>query len=90
LLLWALRKKIGSASTAKPLERQTLRELISEAAKFNLITSESKQQADLARDARNLIHPGKATRSSTASSKATALMALAAVYRVADDLKSSL
>jgi hypothetical protein len=64
--------------------------LIAEAEKLNLITLEGKRQADLARDARNLIHPGKATRSGAACSKATALMALAAVYKVADDLKLSI
>lgn len=86
LLLWAVKKKGVSAAS---LDRQTFHELIAESVKLKLITSESKQQANLARDARNLIHPGKATRSGTACSKATALTALAAVYRIVDDLKSS-
>lgn len=90
LLFWAVKMKIASATLPKSLDRFVLHELITEAAKLKLITLESKQQANLARDARNLIHPGKATRSDTACSKATALTALAAVYRVADDLKSSI
>jgi hypothetical protein len=90
LLLWAVKKRIGNATAPKPPDRLILRELIDAAAKLNLITVEGKRQADLARDARNLIHPGKATRSGSTCSKATALMALAAVYRVADDFKSSI
>lgn len=89
LLLWAVKKKIGSTPSSRSPDRMVLNELIDQAAKINLITSDGKRQADLARDARNLIHPGKATRSGSACSKATALTALAAVYRVADDLKSS-
>jgi hypothetical protein len=90
LLLWALKKQSSSSTTQAAYDRQTLHELIAEAEKLNLISSEGRQQADLARDARNLIHPGKAKRSNTVCSKATALTALAAVYRIADDLKSSL
>lgn len=90
LLLWAVKKKSVGASTGKPPDKQSLYELIDEAARLKLITRESKQQADLARDARNLIHPGKATRSGTACNKATALVAFAAVYRVAHDLKASI
>lgn len=89
LLLWAVKTKGAIAGAQTALDRHTLQELIAEAARLKLITSESKQQADLARDARNLIHPGKATRSGASFSKATALTALAAVYRIAADLKSS-
>jgi hypothetical protein len=89
LLLWAVKKRIGSATPPKPPDRLALHELIDEAAKLNLITPEGKRQADLARDARNLIHPGKATRSGSACSKATALMALAAVYSHCSKLAAS-
>jgi hypothetical protein len=89
LLLWAVKKKSGSAPFKKPPNDLHLHDLIAEAAKRNLITSESNQQANLAKDARNLIHPGRATRSGTACNKATALTALSAVYRIAEDLKST-
>lgn len=87
LLLWAIKNNANSKLSEKELDRQALHELIREAAELKLVTTESKQQADLARDARNLIHPGKATRSGTACSKASALAALAAVYRVVEDLR---
>jgi len=45
------------------------------------------RQAHLGRDALNLVHPGKAARSGTSFSKATALTVLAAVYRVIGDFK---
>jgi hypothetical protein len=65
----------------------TLSDLIEDAAARKLISPDSRSQAHLARDARNLVHPGKAARSGTSFSKATALIALAAVYRVVGDFK---
>lgn len=88
LLLWAVKNK-GSTISNSDLDRLDLKGLTIEAAKLGLIKSDTLQQAELARDARNLIHPGKAKRSGAACNKATALQALAAVYKVADDLKSS-
>lgn len=88
LLLWALKKKGGIAPLKKSPDELHLHDLIAEAEKHRLITAECKQLAGLAKDARNLIHPGKATRSGTTCSKATALIALSAVYRIAEDLKS--
>ena len=90
LLLWAVKMKSATALPKKPPDELYLHDLIAEAARHKLITSESKLQADLAKDARNLIHPGKATRSGSGCSKTTALTALTAVYRVADDLKSTI
>lgn len=90
LLLWALKKKSGDALFKKPPEELHLHDLIVEAAVRGLITAECKQLAGLAKDARNLIHPGKATRSGTTCSKATALTALSAVYKIADDLQSTM
>ena len=52
-----------------------------------VIDAATEKQAGLAKDARNLVHPGKALRSGEACNKATALTALAAVYRVIDQLK---
>jgi hypothetical protein len=89
LLLWAVKKKGGATPFKKSPDELHLHDLIAEAEKRGLITLECKQLADLAKDARNLIHPGKATRSGTACSKATALTALSAVYKIAEGLKST-
>jgi hypothetical protein len=64
-----------------------LNDLIDDAAERKLISRDTQSQAHLARDARNLVHPGKAARSGASFSKATALTALAAVYRVIGDFK---
>jgi hypothetical protein len=87
LLLWAVKRNGGVQPFKRPPDELHLHDLIAEAVKRGLITAECKQHADLAKDARNLIHPGKATRSGAACSKATALMALSAVYRIAQELK---
>jgi hypothetical protein len=89
LLLWAVKKKSGGAPFKKPPDALHLHDLIAEAENRGLITAECKQLANLGKDARNLIHPGKATRSGTLCTKATALTALSAIYRIAEDVKSS-
>jgi len=89
LLLWALKKKGDATPLKKPPDELHLSDLIAEAEKRGLITLECKQIAHLAKDARNLIHPGKAARSRTACSKATALAALSAVYKIAEELTST-
>jgi hypothetical protein len=87
LLLWAL-KQVPLANTSKrPLDRLHLTDLISLAASNGVIDAGTEQQAGLAKDARNLIHPGRALRSGEACNKATALAALAAVYRLIEQLK---
>jgi hypothetical protein len=86
LLLWAL-KRVKLAETPKrPLDELHLADLISLAGKNRVIDEASERQAGLAKDARNLIHPGKALRSGEACNKTTALTALTAVYRVIDGL----
>lgn len=89
LLLWAVKQK-SSAISQSDLDRLDLKALTVEAARLGLVRGDTQQQADLARDARNLIHPGKAKRSGATCNKATALQALATVYKVADDLKSTI
>jgi hypothetical protein len=64
--------KGGSAPFKRPPDELHLQDLIAETVKRNLVTPESNQHADLAKDARNLIHPGRATRSGTTFSKAAA------------------
>jgi hypothetical protein len=88
LLLWAVKKKSVGAPFRKPPDELHLPHLIAEAEERGIISAECKQLANLAKDARNLIHPGKATRSGTVCSKATALISLSAVYKIAEDLKS--
>jgi hypothetical protein len=93
LLLWALKHSdAASCGTDKGKRKKSLDEmlltvLLDEAAKNGLISADSASQARLAKDARNLVHPGKIARSGDSCSKATALTALAGVYRVVDDLK---
>jgi hypothetical protein len=85
LLLWALKQK--PSMPKRPLDQLHLADLISLAVSNGLIDSGTEQQAGLAKDARNLVHPGKALRSGDACSKATALAALASVYRLIERLK---
>jgi hypothetical protein len=84
LLLWALKTR-RSAGQA-PVDSKNLSELIRIAAAENTIEKTTESQALLAKDARNLIHPGRAARSGATFSKATALVSLAAVHHVIEDL----
>jgi len=76
-----------SGAVKRPLDQLQLTDLIRLAVSNGVIDSGTEQQASLAKDARNLIHPGRALRSGEACNKATALAALAAVYRLIDQLK---
>jgi hypothetical protein len=91
ILLWEVKRlrNMGRAAHKKVPEQMDLSELIDVSASENSISPDSAKQAHLARDARNLIHPGKVARSGSPCDKSTALAALAAVYRVANDLKRS-
>jgi hypothetical protein len=86
LLLWALKSGRPSELVSPDLDRLRLAQLIDLAVSDSLITEATGTQARLAKDARNLIHPGRALRSGESCNKATALTSLAAVYRVSDDL----
>jgi hypothetical protein len=86
LLLWALKRAKLSETLRRPLDELQLAELIRLAVKNGVIGQACAQQAGLARDARNLVHPGKALRSGDACNKTTAL---AAVYRVIDELQKT-
>lgn len=87
LLLWALKRATLAETPSRPLDELHLADLIRLAVKNQLIDESSGGQAALAKDARNLVHPGKALRTNETCNKATALTALAAVYRVIDELK---
>jgi hypothetical protein len=89
LLLWALNQVTLAEAPKRLLEELHLAELIRLALENRIIDDHSARQASLARDARNLIHPGKALRSGEACNKTTALTALTAVYRVIDEFKGT-
>jgi hypothetical protein len=82
LLLWALKQVTLTNPPKRPLA-----DLISLATSNGVIDAATEQQAGLAKDARNLVHPGRALRSGEACNKATALAARAAVYRLIDQLR---
>jgi hypothetical protein len=89
LLLWALKQlPLADEETKNQLDKVPLAELIDKAFKADLIGSDARDQARLAKDVRNLVHAGRAIRTATNCSKATALTALAGVYRVVADLCS--
>jgi len=68
------------------LERWDLHEYARIAAHLGLIEPETFTLCDLARNFRNLIHPGRAARLGQNCDRSTALAALAAVEAVARDL----
>jgi hypothetical protein len=90
LLLWALKRATLSNTPKWPLDQLHLADLISLVVTNGVIDPQTEQQATLAKDARNLVHPGRALRSGEVCNNATALAALAAVYRLIDQLRKSL
>lgn len=91
LLLWAV--KNANVKTAPPgmkmngpPERWDLSEFIQVARHFGLLKQNTVQQCELARNFRNLIHPGRAERLGEACDRGTAHGALAGVAFVARDL----
>jgi hypothetical protein len=87
LLLWALKQVKLPETPSRPLDELHLAGLIRLAVKHGVINQACAMQAGLAKDARNLIHPGKALRSGEACDKTTALTALTAVYRVINEFR---
>jgi hypothetical protein len=93
LLLWALETygeaKVRAASTAprKPLNEWALDPMIKAAHACGVISDDTRKQAELAQNFRNLIHPGRQARLSQKCDRGTALAALAAVERVSTDLE---
>ena len=87
LLLWALKQVSLTNAPKRPLDQLHLTDLIGLAVSNGVIDTGTEQQAGLAKDARNLVHPGRALRSGNSCNKATALAALAAVYRLIEQLK---
>ena len=96
VLLWEIKRLRKSAlegvrkKAEKSPDDMVLAELIEEALVKRSISDGAAKQAHLARDARNLVHPGKVARSGTACDKATALAAFAGLYRIASELRTKL
>jgi len=97
LLLWALQQQTSSdilAAAARlnlkissaNLEDWFLTQYMALAGELKLITAETATQCRLAKDFRNLIHPGRAQRLAQVCNRGTALSAVAAVEHVVSDL----
>ncbi len=102
LLLWSLHQcpltNVTSAAeelvTAKTLKRKPsanledwfLPELIEVATHLNVIKDDTAVQTRLAKDYRNLIHPGRTQRLGQICDRGTALAAVAALERVVTDI----
>ncbi len=101
LLLWALEQANAAQVTAAatvaaqagfqivpgaPLVSWTLAQYIEIARRMTLINDDTAMQADLTRDFRNLVHPGRAIRLGQQCNRATALSALAGIEHVVNDL----
>jgi hypothetical protein len=85
VLLWALQR----SAPDKNFTKTRLVDLIKAAAGAQLFSPETATIANAARDARNLVHPGKVAETGVSCSKASALTALAGLYRVIEDLAAS-
>jgi hypothetical protein len=91
MLLWAVQEnpadvaKLSSLPPGAP-ERWDLAQLCSVVAALGYIKPETATQIDLARDFRNLIHPGRAQRKKQVCDRGTALSALAGAELTARDL----
>lgn len=68
------------------LERWNLHEYIEVALALSLISQSTAEQVRLAKDFRNLIHPGRAQRLGQSCDRGTALSALASVEHIVRDL----
>lgn len=79
------KKTLTRQPDANP-ERWDLHVYVEVSANLGIITAETATLVRLAKDFRNLIHPGRAIRVGQMCDRATALGALAAVEAVARDL----
>lgn len=90
LLLWAIEasSKLQTLTTAPkgPPHRWGLGDYIDVASTLSLIGANTAQQVTLAKNFRNLVHPGRAQRLRETCDRATALTALAAVEHIVRDL----
>lgn len=87
LLLWRLTQE-DPRPPDEVLQKWVLHQYIEAAARFKIIRPQTEKQATLAKDFRNLIHPGRATRLAQECNRGTALSAVAAVELIVQDLKT--
>lgn len=91
LLLWAITNAPGLSTFAqkpkRPPEEWSFAEYIAVAMSLELIKNNTEKLANLAKNFRNLIHPGLAWRRAEVCDRATALTALAAVECIVRDLR---
>jgi hypothetical protein len=76
----------GVRNPGNDLDQWSLHSLIEVAVIFELIGEKTATQARLAKDFRNLVHPGRAVRTGQTCSRGTALSALAALELIESDL----
>jgi hypothetical protein len=94
LLLWrllpedisSLRTQEAFAKAPKKIEDWGLALLLKASKAMGIIKDDTYTQADLAKDFRNLIHPGKSLRLQRKCTKATALTALASLEQVIENI----
>jgi len=103
LLLWAIKQKegpdvqracsalvskgvFGKSPPSEPLD-WNLHQCIETAAEVGLVAPETAAQARLAKDFRNLIHPGRALKKQQDCDRGSALAAQSALELVARDLR---
>ena len=80
--------KVLSTSPGKNLDKWSLHPLTEVAADITLICEETATQIRIARDFRNLIHPGVSIRRNISCNRGTALSALAGLEHVINDLST--
>jgi hypothetical protein len=106
LLLWALQQRasteiqqaidklkgkgVSIKHSASSLEDWVLYELIEVSEELEIIATDTAKQARLAKDFRNLIHPGRNIRLGQICNRGTALSAVAAVEHVIENLCNNL
>jgi hypothetical protein len=83
-------KASAPSAPSKPLNEWTLAPMIGAAHTCNLIGDDTRKQAELAQNFRNLIHPGRQARLQSHCDRGSALGALAAIEMVAVDLAKNM
>jgi hypothetical protein len=91
LLFWAIKGMANELAaladkSKDPIDKWELQKFIEVARKLGLIEEKTRKLADLARDARNLVHPGAVLTERRACDKASSLTVAAAVEAVARDI----
>ena len=75
-----------SSNGHKPIEEWTMASLLHASAKMNIISSLTKNAADVLRDSRNLIHPGKVVAKGEVVNRGNATIAKGVVEKVAAEV----